>query len=182
METSDNFAGIHMRARDYSKSPSDSERPLQPLPPRRAVLGNAILAQQPIDAQPSRPFRRGQQIRQPTAPGKTLQGRVRRQQLRAGGIQMHVIANALEGAAARAIEEQRLVASGEEMTKQFVPLVEAAGVSAEKPFQPFHPGNQIRLRRLDHQMKMIGHEDVGVNLPTRLETSLAQRLDEALAI
>jgi len=31
-------------------------------------------------------------------------------------------------------------------------------------------------------MKMIRHEDIGVNLPTRLGASLAQRLNEALAI
>jgi hypothetical protein len=31
-------------------------------------------------------------------------------------------------------------------------------------------------------MKMIRHEDIGVNLPTRLGASLAQRLNEALPI
>jgi hypothetical protein len=31
-------------------------------------------------------------------------------------------------------------------------------------------------------MKMIRHEDIGVNLPARLGANLAQRLDEALAI
>jgi hypothetical protein len=31
-------------------------------------------------------------------------------------------------------------------------------------------------------MKMIRHEDIGVNLPARLSASLAQRVDEALAI
>ncbi len=36
--------------------------------------------------------------------------------------------------------------------------------------------------QLLHQEKMIGQEDVGVNLPARFGTSLAQRLDEALAI
>ena len=36
--------------------------------------------------------------------------------------------------------------------------------------------------RLDHPMKMIRHEDRGVNLPTRLSANLAQRLNEALAI
>jgi hypothetical protein len=65
------------------------------------------------------------------------------------------------------------------VAEQFVPPVETAGVSAQ---QPFHPGDQIRLRRLDHQMEMIRHENVGVNLPARLRASLAQRLDEPLAI
>ena len=31
-------------------------------------------------------------------------------------------------------------------------------------------------------MEMIRHEDIGVNLPARLGASLAQRVDEALAI
>ena len=31
-------------------------------------------------------------------------------------------------------------------------------------------------------MEMIRHEDIGVNLPTRLSANLAQRLNEALAI
>ncbi len=65
------------------------------------------------------------------------------------------------------------------MTEELVTPVEAARVSAE---QPLHPGDQVGLRRLDHHMKMIWHEDIGVNLPARLGASLAQRLDEALAI
>ena len=65
------------------------------------------------------------------------------------------------------------------MPEQLVPAVEAARVSAK---QPFHPGDQIRLGRLDNQVKMILHEDVGMNLPTCLATSLGQRGDEALAI
>jgi hypothetical protein len=65
------------------------------------------------------------------------------------------------------------------MTRELVPPVEAAGVGAQKPF---HPGDQIRLGRLDHQMKMIRHENVGVNLPVRLGASLGERLDKALAI
>ena len=65
------------------------------------------------------------------------------------------------------------------MAKELVPPVEAARLGAQKPF---HPGDQIGLGRLDHQMEMIRHEDAGVNLPARLGTNLAQRLDEALAI
>ena len=65
------------------------------------------------------------------------------------------------------------------MAEELVTPVEATGVSAQ---QPFHPCNQVGLRRLDHHMKMIRHEDIGVNLPSRLGASLAQRVDEALAI
>jgi hypothetical protein len=57
--------------------------------------------------------------------------------------------------------------------------VEATRVSAQ---QPFHPGDQIGQRRLDHRIKKIRHEDIGVNLPARLCANLAQRLNEAPAI
>ena len=92
---------------------------------------------------------------------------------------MDVIANAFEIAAARAIDDQRFVATRKHMTKQFVPPVEAAGVGAQKPF---HPGDQIRLGRLDRQMKMIRHEDEGVNLPAGLGANLGGGFDKALAI
>ena len=92
---------------------------------------------------------------------------------------MDVIAHALEITAARSVHDQRLVAPGEQVAEELVTPVEATRVSAQ---QPFHPGDQIWLRRLDHPMKMIRHEDIGVNLPARLGANLAQRLNEALAI
>ena len=65
------------------------------------------------------------------------------------------------------------------MAEELVTPVEATRISAQ---QLFHPGDQIGLRRLDDHMKMIRHEDIGVNLPARLGANLAQRVDEALAI
>jgi hypothetical protein len=65
------------------------------------------------------------------------------------------------------------------VAEELVTPVEATRVSAQ---QPFDPSDQIWLRRLDHQMKMIRHEDIGVNLPARLGANLAQCLNEALAI
>ena len=50
----------------------------------------------------------------------------------------------------RTIHQQRLVATGEKVTEQLLPPFEAAGVGAQKPF---HARDQIRLGRLDHQMK-----------------------------
>ncbi len=124
-------------------------------------------------------FDGGQQIRRPTVPGKTLHRLVRRQQLRPRGVEMDVIAHALEIAAARAIHQQRFVAATEQMAEELVPPVEAAGVGAQKPF---HPGDQIRLRRLDHEVKMIRYEDVGVNLPAGLGASLGKSFNEAMAV
>ncbi len=56
------------------------------------------------------------------------------------------------------------------MAEELVTPVEATRVSAQ---QPFHPGDQIWLRRLDHPMKMIRREDIGVNLPARLGANFA---------
>ena len=92
---------------------------------------------------------------------------------------MDVIAHALEIAATRTIHNQRLIAPGEQVAKELVPPVEATRLSAQKPF---HSGDQIGLRRLDHPMKMIRHQDIGVNRPTLLGATLAQRLDEPLTI
>ena len=92
---------------------------------------------------------------------------------------MDVIAHALEITAARSVHDQRLVAPREQVAEELVTPVESTRVSAQ---QPFHPGDQIWLRRLDHDMKMIRHEDIGVNLPAGLSASLAQRVDETLAI
>ena len=63
------------------------------------------------------------------------------------------------------------------MAEQLVPPVEPAVVSAQKPR---HARDQIGLGRLHDEMKMIRHEDTGLNLPAGLGARLAQRLDEAL--
>jgi hypothetical protein len=65
------------------------------------------------------------------------------------------------------------------VAEELLTPVEATRVSAQ---QPFHPGDQIGQRRLDHHMEMIRYQDIGVNLPARLSANLAQRVDEAPAI
>src|SRR5438874_820848 len=65
------------------------------------------------------------------------------------------------------------------MAKELVPPVEAAGIGPQKPF---HSQDQIRLRSLNHQMKMISHQTPGVDLPVRFGASLGQRLEEPLTV
>ena len=65
------------------------------------------------------------------------------------------------------------------MPEELVPTVEAAGVSAQKPF---HARHQIGLGRLDDQVKVIHHHAICMHLPTRLEAGLAERFQESLAI
>ena len=57
--------------------------------------------------------------------------------------------------------------------------VEARCISAEKPL---HPGNQVRLRRLNHEMKMVRHETERMHLPACLDTRISQCLEKRFAI
>jgi hypothetical protein len=57
--------------------------------------------------------------------------------------------------------------------------VETPGVSAK---QPFHPEDQIGHRGFDDQMKMIAHQAIGMNLPFRFSTSLAERREEPFTV
>lgn len=82
-------------------------------------------------------------------------------------------------AADRAIDDQRFVAPTEQMAEELVPPVAAAGVGAQKRF---HSSDQIRPRRLDHQMKMIRQEDVGVEPASRSWRPPREGFDEVLAI
>ena len=42
------------------------------------------------------------------------------------------------------------------------------------PQQPLHPGHQVGLRRFQHQMKMMAHQAIGLNLPLGLAAGLGQ--------
>ena len=56
--------------------------------------------------------------------------------------EMEVIPHALEVAVPIAMDDQRLIAPGEQVAAQLLPLIAATGVSAQ---QPLHPGDQIWL-------------------------------------
>jgi len=92
---------------------------------------------------------------------------------------MHIVAHCPQIPAAAALHHQRLVTTAEQVAEQFVPAIEATRVGAEKPF---HAGHQVAPWRLDHRMKMIGHETQGVNLSAGLAARLAQRADKPLPI
>jgi hypothetical protein len=48
------------------------------------------------------------------------------------------------------------------MSKLLVPPVEARGIGAQ---EPFHAGYQVGFWRFNHQMKVIGHQAIRVQLP-----------------
>src|ERR1043166_1887117 len=75
---------------------------------------------------------------------------------------MHVIAHRSQIPSATAIHNQRLVSAGKEMAAELMPDIKALGVNAQ---EPLHAGDQIGLRSFEHQMKMIAHQTIGVNLP-----------------
>src|SRR5208283_2220424 len=92
---------------------------------------------------------------------------------------MHVIASSSQIARRALVNDQRLVTSAEQMPEELMPAIEPSRVSAE---EPFHARHQVWLRCLGHQVKVISHQAIGVDLPAGLFTCLAQRAKESLAI
>ena len=66
-----------------------------------------------------------------------------------------------------------------DQTEKLVLAVEAISVSAQKPF---HAGHEVGFGRFDDQMKVIGHQTIGVDLPIGFGTSLAEGVEEEEAI
>src|SRR6185503_5470212 len=60
-----------------------------------------------------------------------------------------------------------------------VPPVEPCGVCAQKPL---HSSHQIGLGRFRHQMKMIAHQTIGMDLPFSLQAGLGQCFKEPFPI
>lgn len=60
-----------------------------------------------------------------------------------------------------------------------MPPVKSRRVGAR---QPFHAGDQIGLRRFDHEMKMVRHQAPCVNLPAGFFAGLAESLNKTAPI
>ena len=88
---------------------------------------------------------------------------------------MHLIAHRLQIPVAAAVHDERPVTSAEQVSEELVSPVEPAGVSTQKPF---HSCDQIGLRRLNHQMKMIWHQTIGMDLPVRLAAGITESFEE----
>jgi hypothetical protein len=65
------------------------------------------------------------------------------------------------------------------MAVQFMTAIISSRVGAK---EPLHTDDQIRLRRLDNQMEMIGHQHESVHLPACLKTDIGERLNETLPV
>ena len=44
--------------------------------------------------------------------------------------------------------------------------------------EPFHADDEVGLGRFDDEMKMVGHQDIGMNLPAGAGTALGQEFEE----
>ena len=152
---------------------------LQLPPATRVVRVHPPFTQHPIHSQPPRPFAGTLQILRKTAPAIVLQGLLPLQQPGPRRIQMHVITHRLEITLAVPLHDQRLIPPAKQVPKFFVPPIIAAGVG---PQQPLHPGHQVGLGRLQHQVKVVAHQAIRVHLPAGLLTGRRQRLQQPLPV
>ena len=85
---------------------------------------------------------------------------------------MHVVAGRAQVAAAAPFHPLRLIPPAQNMAKEFVPVVKPDGVGA---LQPSHAAHQVGVGRFQHQMVMIAHQTIRVNLPIGFLAGLGQR-------
>ena len=134
-----------------------------------------MLAEEAVHPKPRGAFGGGIDVLRIAAPGVCAQVALLSNQAGANRVQMDVIANAFEVTRAAAINQKRFVAPAEKMAEEFVAAVEPGGVGAEKPL---HAGHKVRARGFRHEMKMIVHQAIGMNLPAGLLASFAQCFQE----
>lgn len=89
--------------------------------------------------------------------------------MRSHGVQVDIVARGTEVAVAAALNQLRLVASAEYVTDEFVAVIEPDGIGA---LEPSHAGNQIGVGGFQHQVIVIAHEAIGMNLPAGLLAGL----------
>ena len=92
---------------------------------------------------------------------------------------MDVVANGAQVAIAAAIDDQRFVTAAEKMSKIFVAPIEARCV---RPEEPLHAGDEIGARCLDHEMKVVAHQTVSVDLPGGFLAGFAEGFEEQPAV
>lgn len=93
-------------------------------------------------------------------------------ELRANWIEMHIVDQSQQRAIL--VNEDRFVAPLEHMPTLITETVKAR---RKRALQPFHAFHQIWLRRLDHQMVVVAHDHIGIELPS---TALSRFKDRAL--
>ena len=122
---------------------------------------------------------RRRQIPAKAAPGVGQQPVFGAQRARSHRIEMHVITRRLQVAVAATLDQQGFVASAKNVAEELLAMIQADGVGAQKPA---HAGHPIRVGRLQHQMKMVAHQAIGMDLPFGLLAGLSQGLEKVQAV
>jgi hypothetical protein len=65
------------------------------------------------------------------------------------------------------------------MPDELVPPIEPRGVGSE---QPLHTGHKIWLRGFRHEVNVVFHQAIGMDLPAGFLAGIAQRSEEGLTI
>jgi hypothetical protein len=78
-----------------------------------------------------------------------------------------------------AVRVKMRIAAAEQVPEQFVASIEPRRVGAQKSL---HPGHQIPRRCFHGEMRMIGHQTAGMDLPVRLGAGLTQSVQELQAV
>jgi hypothetical protein len=105
------------------------------------------------------------------APGITVHRRFVPNHPRSYRIEMDVITHLPQISPSAAIHQKRFVTTAKEMARETVTAIELLRIGAQ---EPLHPGTQVAARSLYHQVKVIAHQAIGMNLPSR---ALAGTLD-----
>src|SRR5206468_10106330 len=78
-------------------------------------------------------------------------------------IEMHIVAYLPQISASTPVHQKRFVAAAKEMAAKAVSPVELLSVGTQ---EPLHARAQVRTGRFHHQVKMIAHQTIGMNLPS----------------
>src|ERR1044071_1446934 len=138
-----------------------------------------MLTQQAIYAHPLRTVLRRSQIVSETTPWVGQKALLGLEKPGTHGIQMHIIAGCAQISVAAPFNHLRFVSAAQNMTDEFVPMIDSNRVGA---LQPTHPCNKIAVRSFHHQVVMVAHETIGVNLPISFLARLSQGFEEILPV
>jgi hypothetical protein len=88
---------------------------------------------------------------------------------------MHEVANLPEIISFATIYKKCLVATAKHMSAESVPAIELLRIT---PQQPLHSPAQITSRCFHHEMKMVAHQAVGMNLPAGSPTRPSEEIEK----
>src|SRR5438477_12794270 len=94
-------------------------------------------------------------------------------------VEMHIVAYLPQISAFPPVHQKPLVTAAKKMAAKAMASIELLSVGTQKAL---HACAQIRTGRLYHQMKMIAHQTISMNLPSGSSADPRQKLKEKLSI